>query len=103
MAIYTFDNICSDGSNRFIAQLPDAERLNLAQEIAEDLSAQTGLKITTNAILWQLENWMYDYKSGFRDDDSGYFLFSPCGCNAFSITVYTLDEDFAKGQKTYYA
>ena len=62
-----------------------------------------GFNVTQKAIRWQFSNWQSDFKSGYRDEKNGYHLFSPCGCNPFSLRATTLN-DLCKGwQTTYFA
>lgn len=102
MITFDFYNLCSENAAKPLRQSSEEERRELAKSIAADLSAQTGLNITTDAVLWQLENWMWDYKSGYRDEENGYHLFSACSCNPFNIQVTTLSPE-ANCQSTYWA
>lgn len=97
--VWEYENIFSAESRRFEKT---EDFLKYAEEIATECSEWSGFKITKEAVEWQIENWYCDYKSGYRDDKGGYFLFSPCGCNDFSIRITDLQEGFG-WQKTYYA
>ena len=45
------------------------------------------------------EAWKNDLKSGYRDDENGYFLFTPCGMNGLRFNATELvGEDW---QETY--
>jgi hypothetical protein len=70
------------------------------KEVIKEFEAN-GFNVTEEAIIHNFEAWKSDYKSGYKDESNGYFLFTPCGCNAlrFNATELT-DEDW---QKTYEA
>lgn len=60
-----------------------------------------GFNVTEEAIIHNFEAWKSDYKSGYRDEINGYFLFSPCGCNSLRFNASELtNEDW---QMTYEA
>lgn len=60
-----------------------------------------GFNVTEEAIIHNFEAWKSDYKSGYKDETNGYFLFTPCGCNALRFNATELTgEDW---QKTYEA
>jgi hypothetical protein len=63
---------------------------------------ENGYDVTLEAINHQIQNWMSDYKSGYRDDARGYHLFSPCGCNPLSIRLSTLHPLCDDWQTTYW-
>ena len=60
-----------------------------------------GFNVTKEAILHNYEAWLFDEKSGYRDEENGYHLFSPCGCNPLSFRATTLHEKCADWQHTY--
>lgn len=60
-----------------------------------------GYNITIYAINHQIDNWMQGLKSGYRDEENGYHLFTPCGCNPFSISCSTLNDLASDWQTTY--
>lgn len=60
-----------------------------------------GFDVTEDAIRHQYDAWRGDYKSGYRDEERGYHLFTPCGCNPFSIRATTLHEKCKDWQITY--
>ena len=62
---------------------------------------ENGFNITREAILHNYKAWRYDMKSGYRDDENNYHLFSPCGCNPLSFRATTLHEKCADWQHTY--
>lgn len=61
-----------------------------------------GFKVSKNAILHNFYAWSSDMKSGYRDEKNGYHLFSPCGCNSFSLRATTLNK-LCDWQTTYEA
>lgn len=60
-----------------------------------------GFNVTKDAILHNFESWKYDAKSGYRDEENGYHLFSPCGCNPLSFRATTLHKMCDDWQTTY--
>ena len=64
---------------------------------------EAGYKVTKEAILHNHHAWMNDMKSGYRDEENGYHLFSPCGCNPFILRATTLHPLCADWQTTYEA
>ena len=45
--------------------------------------------------------WLADSKSGYRNEQKGYHLFSPCGCNPLSVRLTTLNDRCSDWQTTY--
>lgn len=62
---------------------------------------RAGFNVTKEAILHNYDAWCWGMKSGYRDEENGYHLFSPCGCNPFDLRVSTLEECCADWQTTY--
>lgn len=62
---------------------------------------KNGFNVTREAILHNFSCWLGDLKSGYRDEENGYFLFSPCGCNPLSFRATTLHPKCADWQTTY--
>lgn len=60
-----------------------------------------GFNVTPQAILHNWDAWLGDMKSGYRDEQNGYHLFSPCGCNPFSLRASTLEDCCKDWQTTY--
>ena len=52
--------------------------------------ADNGFNVTEEAIMHNFEAWQDDFKSGFKDEKNGYFLFTPCGCNALRFEACKL-------------
>lgn len=62
--------------------------------------AEQGFEVSRAALLHNFEAWQSDQKSGYRDEQNGVFVFSPCGCNPLRFYVEELDENITY-QKTY--
>lgn len=60
-----------------------------------------GFNVTEKAILHNFYAWRCDFKSGYRDEENGYHLFSPCGCNPLSFRVSSLHKACKDWQTTY--
>lgn len=60
-----------------------------------------GFNVTEKAILHNFLAWRCDRKSGYRDEENGYHLFSPCGCNPLSFRVSSLHKTCKDWQTTY--
>lgn len=61
-----------------------------------------GFNVTEDAIIHNFEAWLSDFKSGYLDEDNGYFLFTPCGCNPLQFEAMEIKPG-AEWQKTYEA
>lgn len=59
-----------------------------------------GFNVTRAALEHNFKAWILDSKSGYRDEENNYFLFTPCGCNKLSFNVTRLDKHF-DWQETY--
>ena len=64
---------------------------------------EAGFKVTKAAIMHNYYAWSADRKSGYRDEKNGYHLFTPCGCNPFSLSATTLHDLCKDWQTTYKA
>ncbi len=60
-----------------------------------------GFNVSSAAIMHNFEAWKGGWKVGYRDQERGYHLFSPCGGNPFSLRATTLEECCSDWQKTY--
>lgn len=60
-----------------------------------------GFNVTKEALLHNYYAWCGDYKSGYRDDENGYHLFTPCGCNPLRFSCTSLEYGCKIWQKTY--
>ena len=73
---------------------------------AEDVAAEfakNGFNVTPEAIEHNAMAWKRDHKSGYRDEENGYHLFSPCRCNQLYFTATELTEESKSWQETYIA
>ena len=59
-----------------------------------------GFNVSEDAVRHNFDAWSRDLKSGYRDENGGYFLFTPCGHNPFSLNATTLC-DKVDWQETY--
>ena len=62
-------------------------------EIIAELK-ENGYNVTRQALEHNYNAWLADYKSGYRDEENGYFIFTPCGCNNLYFNVTKLDDHF---------
>ena len=60
-----------------------------------------GYNVTLDAVNHNFNAWCWDMKSGYRDEENGYHLFSPCGCNPLQFRLTTLHHTAEDWQKTY--
>lgn len=75
------------------------EEFNINDVIKE--FKDNGFNVTEEAIEHNFNAWKNDYKSGYKDEENGYFLFSACGCNPLRFNATELTgEDW---QETYEA
>lgn len=62
---------------------------------------KNGFKVTSQAIMHNYDAWKAGWKVGYRDEENGYHLFTPCGGNPFDLRATTLEECCADWQITY--
>lgn len=62
---------------------------------------ENGFNVTRKAIIHNYSAWLGDMKSGYRDEDNGYHLFSPCGCNPLSFRATSLHKNCYDWQTSY--
>lgn len=62
---------------------------------------EKGVNVSMDAIIHNFYAWMSGFKSGYRDKENGYHLFSPCGCNPLSMRYTTLNKLYEDWQTTY--
>ena len=55
--------------------------------------SENGFKVTREAILHNYNAWRWDMKSGYRDEENGLHLFTPCGCNPLSFRATSLEPE----------
>lgn len=60
-----------------------------------------GYNVTEDAIKHNLICYMANTKSGYRDDENGYHLFTPCRANYLSFRLTSLNDNCKDWQKTY--
>ena len=93
---YDIDNIKLNSRSRDFAKLSSKTLNNIIKEFKEN-----GFNVTKRAVIHNFSAWLGDLKSGYRDEKNGYFLFSPCGCNPFSLRATTLHPKCEDWQQTY--
>ena len=62
---------------------------------------KNGFNVSFEALFHNYHAWFMDMKSGYRDEENGYHLFSPCGCNPLSFRATTLCDNCKDWQITY--
>lgn len=62
---------------------------------------KNGFNVTFDALFHNYHAWFMDMKSGYRDEENGYHLFTPCGCNPLSFRATTLCDNCKDWQFTY--
>lgn len=80
------------------------EKQNLSEQDFNDIQkefAENGFSVTIQALKHNYQAWLCDEKSGYRDDENNYHLFSPCGCNPLSFRASSLHEQCKDWQQTY--
>lgn len=80
------------------------EKTSLSKEDIDSIIQEfqeNGFNITEEAIMHNYSAWCMDMKSGYRDEENNYHLFSPCGCNPLSFRASTLHEKCVDWQHTY--
>lgn len=75
---------------------------NVAKSVANRFKKQ-GFNVTVEALMHNYHAWLDDMKSGYRDEENGYHLFTPCGCNPLSFSATTLHDLCKDWQTTYEA
>ena len=70
------------------------------KKIRETFS-QHGFNVSEQAILHNYSAWIAGLKSGYRDEENGYHLFTPCGGNPLSFSATTLNQMCDDWQTTY--
>ena len=90
---------CYDEYTVYLGEIKNLSK-PMIRKIVSDFKKH-GFNVTSRAILHNFNAWYGDMKSGYRDEKNGYHLFTPCGCNPFSLSATTL-EDFCKSWQTSY-
>lgn len=80
---------------------PNADNFTLKAVVKE--FREKGFNVTEKALAHNYHAWLNDLKSGYLDEENGYFLFTPCGCNPLSFYAERLMPPGAikPYQKTY--
>lgn len=60
-----------------------------------------GYNVTKEAIMHNYSCWRGSLKSGYRDEENGYHLFTPCGGNPLSFRLTSLHPTASDWQTTY--
>jgi hypothetical protein len=79
-------------------------KINLTENDFDNIISKfkaNGFNVTKEALKHNYNAWLADCKSGFRDDDNNYHLFTPCGCNPLSFRASTLHKQCEHWQFTY--
>ena len=92
--VYCFDEY--DVNMKFPRALSEKKIKAICNEFMEH-----GFNVTPRAVVHNFNNWLMGYKCGYRDEENGYHLFTPCGGNPFSLRATTLD-DRVDWQATYF-
>lgn len=90
---------CYDEFDLYLGERPYMDEKKIQSIIKK--FAKKGFNVTKDAILHNYSAWRGDLKSGYRDEKNGYHLFSPCGCNPFSLHATTLHDSCSDWQTTY--
>lgn len=92
--VHCYDEVDLNYSNKYVLTAQGLKNI-------QKRFAKKGYNVTREAILHQYEAWRWGGKSGYRDEENGYHLFTPCGLNPFSLRLTTLHEKCADWQITY--
>lgn len=87
---YAINNI--KGENN----LSDKDLLRIQRKFQKN-----GFNVTFEALFHNYQAWFIGLKSGFRDEQNGYHLFTPCGGNPLSFRATTLCDNCKDWQFTY--
>ena len=85
-AVQCYDE-CEYNTNKYIWEIKINDRLI---KKVQKFFKEHGYNVTDEAIRHNLNAWVLDCKSGFRDDINGYHLFTPCCHNPLSFRLSTL-------------
>lgn len=92
---------CIEKSFRIDFDKNDKRSIDKVIKYSIEKFSENGFNVTEEAIRHNFNAWVLDMKSGYRDNENGYHLFSPCGCNPLSFSATTLHEQCEDWQKTY--
>ena len=79
----------------------DKSYIDFDIEAVIDELKDNGFNVTKKAIIHNFEAWKSGFKSGYKDEVNGYFLFTPYGCD--SIRFYATELTGEDWEKTYKA
>lgn len=79
---------------------PKTMTIRRAIKLAKEFKKH-GFNVTPQAIMHNYEAWRDGWKVGYRDEQNGYHLFSPCGGNPLSLRATTLEDCCSDWQITY--
>lgn len=65
------------------------------------LFKERGYDVSDMALRHNYNAWRCDMKSGYRDEERGMFLFTPCGCNPLCFHASRIMEARTGWQQTY--
>ncbi len=88
--IYLSHDICPKGFD-YADTAPQQLPAKVLREILKEFN-ENGFKVTRKSVLHNFNAWLCDFKSGYRDEQNGYHLFTPCGCNPLSLRATSLDN-----------
>lgn len=80
--------------------MPKTMTIRRTIKIAQEFKKH-GFNVSSAAIMHNFEAWKAGWKVGYRDEQRGYHLFSPCGGNPLSLRATTLEECCTDWQQTY--
>lgn len=80
----------------------DFEMDNETMDAILSIMEGNGYNVTRQAVIHNYCAWKCGFKSGYRDEENDYFLFTPCGGNNLSFTACRLISD-KSSYKTYIA
>lgn len=108
----TFNDLYANGTmgkegtcieKQYNIYFPEEKTLLTTSDIATMIKEfkDNGLNVTKEAIMHNYQAWRFDQKSGYRDEENNYHLFSPCECNPLSFRASTLHPKCEDWQQTY--
>lgn len=80
--------------------VPKTMTIRRAIRLAKEFKKH-GFNVSSAAIMHNFEAWKAGWKSGYRDEERGTHLFTPCGGNPLCFRATTLEECCSDWQTTY--
>ena len=101
----SYIKMCDVDYEKYPAQVRrmDEKQIDALLKRVQNKFKANGFNVTLDALTHNLNAWLLDYKSGYRDEANKYHLFTPCGCNPLSFRASELDEHCRDWQTTYEA